>query len=89
MVVIPDQPGLPRLAQISSVPAAAALITAATGQQPGYERGTWVWTAVNHAGRPIVTSTSQFSQCTHGDAHSRGTAAVDVAVACIASRGPS
>jgi hypothetical protein len=86
MVVIPDQPGLVPLAQISSVPAAAALITAATGQRPVYEEGAWVWAAINHASPSIVTTTSKFSECT--SVRSRGTAAVDAAVACIASKGP-
>jgi hypothetical protein len=86
MVVIPDQPGLVRLAQLASVPAAAALITAATGQRPVYEEGAWVWTAVNHASPAISTTTSKFSECT--SAGSRGTAAVDAAVACIVSKGP-
>ncbi len=86
MVVIPDQPGLVRLAQLASVPAAAALITAATGQLPVHQEGAWVWTGVNHASPSIVTTTSNFSECT--SAGSRGTAAVDAALACIASKGP-
>ena len=86
MVVIPDQPGLVRLAQLASVPAAAALITAATGQRPVSEDGAWVWAAVNHASPSIVTTISKFSECT--SAGSRGTAAVDAAVACIESKGP-
>ncbi len=85
-VVIPDQRGLLSIEQVSSVPAAAALITAATGQRPVYEEGAWVWAAVNHAGPPIVTTTSQFSECTSADF--RGFAAVDAAVECITSRGP-
>ena len=64
MVVIPDQPGLVRLAQLASVPAAAALITAATGHRPVYEEGAWVWAAVNHVSPSIVTTTSKFSECT-------------------------
>ena len=85
-VVIPDQPGLVRLAQLASVPAAAALITAATGQRPIYEDGAWVWAAVNYTSPSIVTTISKFSECT--SAGSRGTAAVAAAVACIASKGP-
>ena len=86
MVVIPDQPGLVRLAQIGSVPAAAALITAATGHRPVYEEGAWVWAAVNHVSPSIVTTTSKFSECT--SIGSRGTAAVHDAVACTLSKGP-
>ncbi len=86
MVVIPDQPDPVRLAQLASVPAAAALITAATGQLPVHQEGAWVWTGVNHAVPSIVTTTSKFSVCT--SAGSRGTAAVDAALACIASKGP-
>ena len=86
MVVIPDQPGLVRLTQLASVPAAAALITAATGQRPVYEEGAWVWAAVNHVSPSIVTTTSKFSECT--SAGSRGPVAVHAAVACIESKGP-
>ncbi len=85
MVVIPDQPGLVRLAQLASVPFTAALITAATGQRPVYEEGAWVWAAVNHVSPSIVTTTSKFSECT--SAGSRGPGAVHAAIACILSKG--
>ena len=86
MVVIPDGPNLVRLAQLSSVPAAAALITAATGQTPDYEQGAWVWAEVKHPAAPLVPTSSQFLQCTATGL--RGTAAVDAADACIAWTGP-
>jgi hypothetical protein len=84
-VVIPDKPGLPPLERVPSVTTAAALITAATGQLPVYQKGSWVWTEVNHASPSVVTTSSKFAECTR--AGSRGTAAVEAATACIASKG--
>ena len=84
-VVIPDTPGLPPLERVPSVTTAAALITAATGQLPVYQKGSWVWTEVNHASPSVVTTSSKFAECTR--AGSRGTAAVEAATACIASKG--
>jgi hypothetical protein len=85
-VVLPGGPGLVRLAQLSSVPAAAALITAATGQTPDYEQGAWVWADVKHPAAPLVPTASQFLQCTLTGL--RGTAGVNAADACIAWTGP-
>jgi hypothetical protein len=85
-VVIPDENSLPAYEQIPSVTAAAALIMAATGQRPVYKEGAWVWTAINHARRPsLVTTTSKFEACT--SAGTRGSAAVDTALACVTSKG--
>jgi hypothetical protein len=46
MVVLPDQPSLPQYDRVSSVPAAAALITAATGHHPIRQADALVWTGV-------------------------------------------
>jgi hypothetical protein len=45
-VILPDQPSLPQYDRVSSVPAAAALITAATGHHPIHQAGALVWTGV-------------------------------------------
>jgi hypothetical protein len=66
MVVIPDQAGLPSYEQISSVPFAVALVTAATGVRPKYQAGAWVWTRVNHDGPALNLSPTAFSHCIHG-----------------------
>jgi hypothetical protein len=84
-VVLPDQDGLPSYAQIPSVTTAAVLVTAATGRLPAYQDGAWVWTAVNRSHPAIVTTAAKFSECT--SAGTRGTAAVDTALACITSKG--
>jgi hypothetical protein len=86
MVVIPDQRGLARLAQLGSVSATAALVTAATGQRPDYRDGAWVWSDVTHASAPVVTTTSKFSKCVNSGLE--GHAAVHAAVDCVLSTGP-
>ena len=45
-VVLPDQPSLPQYDRVGSVPAAAALITAATGHHPIRQADALVWTGV-------------------------------------------
>ena len=81
-VVIPDQPGLPTYDQIVSVPRAAALITAATGRRPEHRSDAWVWSGVQHAGPPVLTSADRFTECTEF-LPSHGAPAVDRATSCV------
>jgi hypothetical protein len=86
MVVIPDHAGLAYYEQTPSVPAAAALITAATGQRPVYQAGAWVWSAVTRSTSSIVTTSSRLTPCT--STGTEATSAVETTVACVATRKP-
>jgi hypothetical protein len=61
---------------------AAALFSAAIGMRPVYQAGAWVWTGVNHAPRPVLSSSARYSRCTTL-VGPRGTPTVDAAVECI------
>jgi hypothetical protein len=81
MVVIPDEPGLPIYDQVISVPTAATLVTAATGERPLHQANAWVWTAVDRRRPTGVPSTAALGSCTSRVPPS-GTAAVESATAC-------
>jgi hypothetical protein len=82
MVVLPDQPGLPAYDQVSSPPAAAALIAAATGRPPIHQADAWVWRGVNHIAPHAFPTTAAFAACTAASAS--GTApTVEQATACV------
>jgi hypothetical protein len=66
-VVIPDESGLPYYDIVPSDPTAAALITAAVGEQPAYRDGAWVWANVRHSGHAILISTGAFTACIDAD----------------------
>jgi hypothetical protein len=86
MVVIPDHAGLASYEQTPSVPAAAALITAATGQRPVYLSGAWVWSGVTRSTSSIVTTSSRLTACT--STGTEATSAVETTLACLATRKP-
>jgi hypothetical protein len=52
---------------VPSDPTAAALITAAVGEQPAYRDGAWVWANVRHSGHAILISTGAFTACIDAD----------------------
>jgi hypothetical protein len=87
-VVIPDQSGLAAYDQISPVTTVATAITAATGERPKFQASAWVWTGVNRAPPPIVTSGDQLSRCVTLH-NTRARAAVDAASACALGSGTS
>jgi hypothetical protein len=66
MVVIPDQPNLPAYERIRSVPQAAALVSAATGQRPIHQADAWVWADVNRPSTWSPPSTSTINSCLAG-----------------------
>jgi hypothetical protein len=66
MVVIPDQPGLPKYETIGDVPFAVGLITAATGERPVRQADAWVWTRVDRAGPPATLTPTAFNRCVVG-----------------------
>jgi hypothetical protein len=83
MVVIPDQHSLPPYDQIASVALAAGTIAAATGRQPIYQDGAWVWRLTGHGRRSA--SDQQLAVCMHNrDAPSM--AAVRSVAACAVRR---
>jgi hypothetical protein len=82
VIVIPDQPDLPLYDQTPSVVTAAALMTAATGEEPIHQADAWVWKAVRTAPRPVQATGAQLQGCT-ADVASRGVVAVDESTACI------
>lgn len=82
MVVIPDQSDLPPYDQTPSVVTAAALMTAATGEQPNHQADAWVWSAVRSAPQAAHVTGTQIRECTMGIA-SRGVPAIDTATTCV------
>jgi len=68
-VVIPDQPGLPAYDRVASVPLAAALMTAVTGQLPNREADAWVWDRVDHSPRSAIPSSRSLARCVAGSGH--------------------
>ena len=84
MVVIPDQDGLPAYDQISSVPLAAAMVTAATGIQPTHRDGAWVWT-LSRRGLQPPASDQRLAACVP-DRGARTVAAVRAVTECVAGR---
>jgi hypothetical protein len=86
-VVVPDPSGLPGYEQLHLVRTAVMVITAATGQAPVRRADAWVWTGVDHAGAPVLSSAEQFTACGAGPAD--GTVAdIDRSAACVLS-GPT
>ena len=81
-VIVPNDPELPRYDQIASTTEANALIAAATGRAPSYERAAWVWTRVDRSMGAFTPTTAQFSHCTTG-LSSKGTRASRIAVSCV------
>lgn len=81
MVVIPDQPALPPYYRVRSVPAAAALISAATGTVPVHQADAWVWSGVEHARPSISLEPTRFTDCTRGA--SAGALPVLAASTCV------
>ena len=88
MVVIPDQRNLPGYDQMPSVTFAAALLSASTGQRPIRQADAWVWTGVDHAPPPVISSSAHFSTCIRGLAP-HGVAAVLAATDCVLGATPS
>ena len=87
-VVVPDQADLPPYDQIPSVPAAVALLTAATGEPPVRRADAWVWTDVRHAPAPLHRSAATFAHCTAGvPAH--GPAAGAAVAHCVLAAPPA
>jgi hypothetical protein len=86
MIVIPDQTDLPLYEQTPSVVTAAALMTAATGEQPVHQAQAWVWSAVRSAPAPAHLNGAQLHGCTVGT-RSRGVRAVDESTACVLKAG--
>jgi hypothetical protein len=82
MIVIPDQTDLPSYDQTPSVVTAAALMTAATGEQPIHQAEAWVWSSVRVAPRAAHVTGAQLHHCTVG-LPSRGVRAVDESTACV------
>ncbi len=80
-VVIPDALNLPYYDVVPSDAAAAALITAAVGRQPSYQRGAWVWSNVRRVGPTILISAGGFAECV--DAGSPHGAGVSAATRCV------
>ncbi|HEY1989661.1 MAG TPA: hypothetical protein VGG43_09365 [Acidimicrobiales bacterium] len=66
MVVIPDQPGLPRYEQVASVPSSLALMTAAIGNRPIHQADAWVWTGVGNAVPSGVPTSAAYQACLVG-----------------------
>jgi hypothetical protein len=81
MVVIPNQAGLPAYDQISSVTLAAGMVTAATGIQPTYQDGAWVWTLTPH-GLRAPASDQRLAQCVP-DRGVRSVTAVRAVTECV------
>ncbi|MGA3149295.1 MAG: DUF2079 domain-containing protein [Acidimicrobiales bacterium] len=88
MVVIPDQRDLPLYDQMPSVTFAAALVSASTGQRPLHQANAWVWTGVEHAPPPVISSSAHFSACIKG-LPPHGEAAVVKATGCVLDATPS
>ena len=83
-VVVPNDPQLPPYDQIASTTEANALIAAATGSAPSYERSAWVWNKVGHVGATSMPppSSSTFTRCVAGLPRN-GTRATQLAVSCV------
>ena len=81
-VVVPNDPQLPRYDQIASTTEANALIAAATGRAPSYERGSWVWNRVSRPVGALTPTTSQFTRCMVG-LSPKGIRATQAAVSCV------
>jgi hypothetical protein len=82
MVVLPDQPELPRYDQVASVTELAALISAATGARPRYVADAWVWRRVNRDNPVVYPDGAQYARCTTG-LPTRGAIAVHRTTACV------
>ncbi len=82
MVVIPDQPNLPAYDQVHSVTVAAALVAAATGEQPHDQANAWVWTGVERVNPSQLATGASFAACTSRLAP-RGRDGVMAATACV------
>ena len=65
-VVLPDQPGLPAYDRVGSVPLAAALVTAATGQLPTKQADAWIWNDVDQPIHAALPSTASLVGCVAG-----------------------
>lgn len=62
-IVIPDEPRLPYYDSIPSVLVASTLMAAATGQQPRYQDGAWVWTNVRQTRHVVPIAGSLYRPC--------------------------
>ncbi len=63
IIVVPDQARLPQDEQGRSTAYALALLTAAMGRPPVYDRGAWLWHAVRAKGPPVVMTAAAFDAC--------------------------
>jgi hypothetical protein len=81
-VVVPNDPHLPGYERIPSTTEANALIAAATGNAPSYERSAWVWDRVAKAVGASTPTASEFSRCVSG-LPPRGVIATQAAVSCV------
>jgi hypothetical protein len=84
-VVIPDQPGLPIYDQVTSVPFAVALLTAASGRPPVHQESAWVWYGLDRDHASIVPVTTGLTRCT--DRASAGSISTEQLASCVLDRG--
>jgi len=81
-IVLPDPRHLPEYEQVFLVRTIVVLMTAATGQEPTYTAGAWVWSGVDHAGAPAQPTAAQLVGCTAGSAN--GTvSSIQASAACV------
>ena len=87
VVAVPDPAGLPRYDRVDNLDRVVAVITAATGEAPVEQQGTWVWSGVSHAPPPITLSAAALFRC-GGSGLVVGRPPASVA-ACILGPGPA
>ena len=62
-VAVPDPAGLPRYEQVANLDQVVAFMTAATGEAPVDQEGTWVWNGVSHAPPALAITPDALARC--------------------------
>jgi len=84
MVVVPDPSSLPIYEQVRNLRAIVTVMTAAIGRAPVHHADAWVWSAVNHSGPPVATTTLHLNECGGGPVNN-SVAAASQAAHCVLS----
>ncbi len=63
IVAVPDPVGLPPYDRVGNLDWVAAVVTAATGEAPVKQEGTWVWAGVPHAPPPVPLTAAALARC--------------------------
>jgi dolichyl-phosphate beta-glucosyltransferase len=82
-VVVPDPTPLPGYERLHLVRTAAMVMTAATGRQPIRQADAWVWTGLDPADPPVLSSAARFDVCGARLPPGGTVASIDRSTACV------